>query len=87
MKALSRRRFAGLALAALSARALAACRGPSPTGNAGGRRVVSLSPSVTETLFAIGAGDDVVGVSDYCESPERASCLHTTGNELGGTER
>lgn len=32
-------------------------------------RIVSLSPSNTEILFAVGAGDKVVGVSDYCDYP------------------
>jgi len=33
------------------------------------RRVVSLVPSLTETLFALGAGPDVVAVTDYCVFP------------------
>ncbi len=37
------------------------------------RRILSLVPSVTETLFAVGAGDRVVGVSDWCNRPEEAS--------------
>ena len=32
-------------------------------------RVVSLVPSLTETLFALGAGDDVVGITDFCIFP------------------
>ena len=32
-------------------------------------RVVSLVPSLTETLFDIGAGEDVVGVTDWCIFP------------------
>jgi len=36
------------------------------------KRVVSLSPSVTEIIFAIGAGDKLAGVSDYCDYPEGA---------------
>ena len=32
-------------------------------------RVVSLVPSVTETLFALGAGASVVGITDYCIFP------------------
>ena len=33
------------------------------------RRIVSLAPSVTETLFALDAGDRVVGVTDFCDYP------------------
>lgn len=36
------------------------------------RRVVSLVPSVTETLFLLGAGDRVVGRTDYCVEPAPA---------------
>jgi len=32
-------------------------------------RIVSLSPSSTEILFAVGAGSKVVGVTDYCNYP------------------
>lgn len=35
-------------------------------------RVVSLIPSATEILFALGAGDDVVGVTFECDHPEQA---------------
>lgn len=33
------------------------------------RRIVSLVPSLTEGLFALGLGDRVVGVTDYCVHP------------------
>jgi len=33
------------------------------------RRIVSMAPSVTETLFALGLGEQVVGVTDFCEYP------------------
>ncbi len=36
------------------------------------QRIVSLAPSITETIFAIGADDQVVGVTDYCNFPESA---------------
>jgi ABC-type Fe3+-hydroxamate transport system substrate-binding protein len=35
------------------------------------RRIVSLVPSWTETLFALGAGDSVVGVTEFCVHPAR----------------
>lgn len=34
-----------------------------------GRRIVSLVPSVTEALFALGLGERVVGVTDWCVHP------------------
>ena len=34
------------------------------------RRVVSLVPSLTETLFALGVGETVVGITDFCIFPE-----------------
>jgi ABC-type Fe3+-hydroxamate transport system substrate-binding protein len=48
----------------------------------GTRRLVSLSPAITETLFAIGAGSSVVGVSDYCDYPEAVLKLPRTGTAL-----
>ncbi|MEI2820616.1 MAG: hypothetical protein V9E81_10580 [Marmoricola sp.] len=35
-------------------------------------RIVSLLPSATEILFAIGVGDDVVGVTFECDFPAEA---------------
>lgn len=35
----------------------------------GARRLVSLSPAITETVLALGGGDELVGVSDYCTLP------------------
>jgi ABC-type Fe3+-hydroxamate transport system substrate-binding protein len=34
------------------------------------RRIVCLVPSITETLFALGAGEHIVGITDYCIHPE-----------------
>jgi iron complex transport system substrate-binding protein len=36
------------------------------------RRIVSLAPSVTEILFAMGLGDNIVGVTSFCDYPEEA---------------
>lgn len=36
------------------------------------RRIVSLAPAITETLFALGLGDRVVGVTDWCDFPPEA---------------
>lgn len=45
-------------------------------------RILSLSPHITETLFALGAGDNVVGVTDYCEFPEAAKAKTKIGSYL-----
>ena len=36
------------------------------------QRLISLAPSITETLFALGLGESVVGDTDYCEYPPEA---------------
>ncbi len=36
------------------------------------KRIVSLAPSHTETLFALGLGDEVVGVTEFCDYPPEA---------------
>jgi iron complex transport system substrate-binding protein len=44
-------------------------------------RIVSLSPSSTEILFAVGAGPKVVGVTDYCNYPHDLK-VRIEANEL-----
>jgi len=44
------------------------------------QRIVSLAPSNTEILFAVGAGDQVVGVTKYCDYPSEAQ----TREQVGG---
>ncbi len=53
----------------------------SPAG-AAAMRLISLAPSVTETLFAIGAGDQVVGISTYCDYPPEAIGIDRVGSFL-----
>jgi iron complex transport system substrate-binding protein len=36
------------------------------------QRIISLAPSITEILFALGLDDRIVGVTDYCDYPEAA---------------
>jgi ABC-type Fe3+-hydroxamate transport system substrate-binding protein len=45
-------------------------------------RIVSTSPSITETLFALGLGDRVVGVSTFCRFPPDAVKLPKVGTFL-----
>ena len=42
-------------------------------------RVVSTSPAVTEIMFALGAGDLLVGRTDFCVYPEEAAQIPTIG--------
>lgn len=44
------------------------------------RRIVSMAPSVTEILFALGLGDRVVGVTRFCDYPPEAR----TRAKIGG---
>ena len=43
-------------------------------------RVISLAPHTTEMLFAVGAGDRVVGVVDYSDYPPEAAQLANVGS-------
>lgn len=50
------------------------------------QRIISLAPSNTQILFAIGVGDKVVGVTDYCNYPYDFSAWVAAGNmtSIGG---
>ncbi len=68
--------------AATSGRTIADLRGrATPAGERS--RIVSLVPSLTETLFALGLGDRVVGVTQYCIEPAEATARLP---HLGGTK-
>lgn len=43
-------------------------------------RIVSLAPNITETLFAIGAGDLIVGADEYSNYPEEAKAIPRVNN-------
>ncbi len=51
-----------------------------PAGSA--RRIVSLAPSITELLFALGAGAQVVGRTAYCKYPPAALAVPSVGDGL-----
>ncbi|MBC3886816.1 ABC transporter substrate-binding protein [Acetobacterium paludosum] len=44
------------------------------------QKIVSLSPSDTEIIFAIGEGSKLVGRTDYCDYPEEASAVTSIGS-------
>jgi iron complex transport system substrate-binding protein len=51
-------------------------------GEVSPRRIVSLAPSLTETLFALGLGERVVGVTRYCAHPPEVIALPKIGGHL-----
>ncbi|MFA4836427.1 MAG: cobalamin-binding protein [Dehalococcoidia bacterium] len=58
---------------------LSSCSETSDEGDKIPQRIVSLAPSNTEILFALGLGDQVVGVTDYCDFPPEAKLKEKIG--------
>jgi iron complex transport system substrate-binding protein len=60
---------------------LGGCRAePRTEAGAGApRRIVALAPNLTEIVFALGAGDRLVGVSEYSDYPEAARSIPRVG--------
>jgi iron complex transport system substrate-binding protein len=46
------------------------------------QRIISLAPSVTETLFALGLGEKIVGVTTFCNYPADAATKEKVGDTL-----
>jgi iron complex transport system substrate-binding protein len=46
-------------------------------------RIVSLAPSFTETLFALGLDDEIAGVTSFCDYPEAAKAKPKIGGFKG----
>jgi iron complex transport system substrate-binding protein len=46
------------------------------------RRIVSLAPSLTETVYALEAQDRLVGVTDYCDYPAEAQSKQHVGGTI-----
>jgi iron complex transport system substrate-binding protein len=45
-------------------------------------RVVSLAPNLTESIFAVGAGDKLIGVTSFCNYPADAQKIQKIGDTL-----
>ncbi len=73
----------GLTCAILAAGGLKPVAGsPQELRTPAAKRIVSLAPSVTETLFAVGAGEEVVGVSELSDFPPEARRVDRVGSYL-----
>ena len=73
--------------AALLCAAVAGCAPRhEPAETADGPRIVSFLPSGTETLFALGLGDCVVGRSRFCDFPPEAKALPAVGDLFSADE-
>lgn len=79
-----RRRWAPavVAAAALVAAACGAEDAAPPASGSAARRVVTLAPSITEIVYALGAGERVVGACAQCDWPEEAARLPRVGSYL-----
>ena len=53
-----------------------------PDGTKVPKRIVSLTPGLTETLFALGVQSRIVGVSEYCDYPPEAAGIARVGSFL-----
>jgi iron complex transport system substrate-binding protein len=62
---------------ALASSALACAPRREPPGRAA--RIVSVAPSMTETLFALGLGSSIVGRSSFCDHPVEAQSIEVVG--------
>jgi ABC-type Fe3+-hydroxamate transport system substrate-binding protein len=76
---------------------LAGCRDPAPPPAAGltddagvavrlgapPQRIISLIPATTELVFALGAGDRLVGRTSWCDFPAEALAVPDLGNGIG----
>jgi iron complex transport system substrate-binding protein len=45
-------------------------------------RAISLAPNLTENIFAVGAGDKLVGVTTFCDYPAEAKNIQKVGDTL-----
>ncbi len=45
-------------------------------------RIVSMAPNITEVLFELGYGEEVVGVTRYCDWPREVELIATVGGML-----
>lgn len=79
MKSIHWKILAPIATGILVATGAIGCIKQQPAPAAEPKRILSFAPSITETLFALGIGDRVVGVTRYCNYPAQARNLPKVG--------
>ena len=45
-------------------------------------RVISLAPNLTENIFAVGAGDRLVGITTFCNYPDETAAIAKVGDTM-----
>lgn len=45
-------------------------------------KIIALAPHIVETLYALGAGDQIIGTTDYADYPEQAKDIPRVGNAI-----
>ncbi|QCU75273.1 cobalamin-binding protein [Pseudoalteromonas distincta] len=70
--------FIGLLLFSVSGSALA-----EQVNDSKKLRIIALAPHIVENLFAIGAGDNIVGTVDYADYPSEAQSIERIGGYYG----
>ncbi len=51
------------------------------------RHIISLAPSTTEMIFAMGLGDHLLAVTKWCDYPEEAKALRDAGAHVGSMDQ
>ena len=44
------------------------------------KKIISVAPSVTELVYALGKGEELLGRTDYCDYPEEAASVQSIGS-------
>src|SRR5205809_877394 len=79
-KGIGMRARLAIVLAAAAFGGCAPAPAPSPAGAPA--RIVSLAPSITETVYALGAGERLVGVCAQCDYPAAVASVPRVGGYL-----
>jgi len=61
---------------------LIACSGSETQNTDSGKRIISLSPHITEILFELGEQENIIAVTDFCKYPEAALKIEKIGGLL-----